>query len=280
MYRTMIPGRTGMRASRRNTFLMMWAVTGILFTTGCFIDFNDGDTGIDNDVVARESFSTEVAVASRHRLRLEGINGNVEITGQPGTTTIIVAGEKQVGSNSLRDAERRLNDLAVRIETDPEEVFIHTDQPRNTQGRNYVIHYTLVVPADFAVRIDLVNGNILVEAVDNAVTLDNVNGNVRLRDIAGSVSVTLTNGNIVSEVALPADGTIHQTTTNGNIALSVPATTSAMFSARVTNGTIHTAGLNLQDATRTNRSVTATLGDGAGTIDLHTVNGNIDVDGF
>ena len=126
----------------------------------------------------------------------------------------------------------------------------------------------------------LINGNVSVANIDALVSVNNVTGNIRLRNITGSASVILTNGNIDGEVFLPSDGTIDLTTTNGNIALEIPNSTSAGFTARVTNGAISLSNLDLQDVESTNRSLAGTLGDGEGSIELQTINGNIGVHGF
>jgi hypothetical protein len=50
--------------------------------------------------------------------------------------------------------------------------------------------------------------------------------------------------------------------------------------ATVVNGTIHTADLVIADLVQTSLSLTGTLGNGAGEIELWTGNGDINVIGF
>lgn len=277
-----IPGNAGVFSLFRNVMRSAWALFGLLFFTGCIIADLDGDGDIfgNNDVIARQPFAIDVGVTTQVRLRLEAVNGNVEIIGRAGAARVTVSGEKLVGSNSRTDAERRLDDLDVRVEERPDEIVIRTLQPQNTQGRTYTVDYKITLPADLAVAVGLINGNVTVERIDNNVLVDNANGNVRLRDIAGNASVLLINGNIDSEVFMPPGGAIELVTTNGNIVLDIPTPTNADFSARVTNGAITLDHLDLRDAARTNQSLTGTLGNGNGTIELRTVNGNISVNGF
>lgn len=256
------------------------ALFALIVVSGCVIAVDDDDFDFDNDVVARETFSYTVDLDNQSRLRLEGINGNVEIVGDRGAFTITVEGEKKVGSNTIRDAERRLDDLDVDIDERSSEIVVRTRQPTRTEGRNYVVDYTITLPTDLAAYIDLVNGNITIETLENDVSINNTNGNARLRDIVGSVTVDQTNGNIDCEAVLPFDGTIDLSTTNGNIDLAIPHSTSADFSARVTNGSINASDLDLSDITQTNRSLSGTLGSGDGTIELRTTNGNIRVEDF
>ncbi len=263
------------------TILYAWALTGLLVLSGCIIADIDGDDDFGRtDFVAHASFSFKVDITSQTRIRLEAINGNVKISGRADAASVTVSGERQVGSHSQSDAERHLDNLQVEVEDRGDEIVIRTIQPKNNQGRNYVVDYTITLPVDLEVAAGLVNGNLTVETIDNVVSVHTVNGNVDLREITGSASVELINGNIDSEVFLPLEGTIVLATTNGNIALGIPLSTSAALTARVTNGAINLSNLNLQNPDLTNLSLTGTLGDGDGSIELRTVNGNIGVNGF
>ena len=263
------------------TMLSAWALAGLLLLSGCIIaDIDDDDDFGRTDFVARADFSLEVDVTNEIRIRLEAINGNVEIIGQRDATSVKASGEQSVGSHSRADAERRLDNLFVEVEDLGDEIVIRTVQPRDTQGRNYTVNYTITLPVDLDVVTELINGNVTVDNIDASVSVINVNGNVHLRDVTGSATVLLTNGNIDSEVFLPIDGIVELTTTNGNITLEIPQSTSASLNARVTNGAISLSNLDLSDAESTNRSLTGMLGEGDGSIDLRTVNGNIGVSGF
>ena len=263
------------------TIFSIWALAGLLVLSGCIVaDIDDDDDFGRTDSRATAPFSFDVEVTNQTSIRLEAINGNVEISGRSDATSVTVSGERQVHSHRASDARRRLDDLQVEVEDLGDEIVIRTIQPRDTDGRNYVVNYTITLPVDLDVAAGLVNGNLSVAAIDGFTSINTINGNVTLRDIAGSASVVLTNGNIESEVFLSTDGVIELTTTNGNISLEIPQSTSAALQARVTNGAISLSNLDLSDAESTNRSLSGTLGEGEGAIDLQTVNGNIDVHGF
>ena len=68
------------------------------------------------DAVARESFFYEVNVAGQTRLRLEGINGEVTVTGVDGQASVTIEGERRVESDSSSDAEAHLRELEVRVD--------------------------------------------------------------------------------------------------------------------------------------------------------------------
>jgi DUF4097 and DUF4098 domain-containing protein YvlB len=249
---------------------------------GCGSDKSSGpDDNVSNtDFVAKESFSYGVEVTDHTLLSLEGINGNVTITGLSGADSVIITGERRVGSESMQDAEAHLQELEVSVREIASEVYVKTIQPDKTHGRSYVVDYNITLPKELEVVVINVNGAVDIDSVNGSVSVQNVNGQVNLDEIIGSVSVNLVNGQIQAEVTLPKGGTITMTTVNGGIDLDIPQYTSAQFSATVVNGTIAISNLVLIGLVSTPTSLTGTLGTGEGTIVLTTVNGSISVSGF
>lgn len=214
------------------------------------------------DFIAKKSFEFNVAVNSQKQLRLENVNGRVEISGSSGANVVRITGEKRVGSESLSDASAHLNDLDVKVENLADEVFVKSIHPKNSNGRNYVINYLIQLPESMALLVD------------------NINGMITLTGIHACAVVSQVNGNIESEIAIPIDGNLNMTTVNGNINLGLPKNSSAEFSASLTNGNIRVSNLVLQNKSETFRSVRGKLGDGRGTVLVRTTNGNILVNGF
>ena len=265
------------------------AVSVLLAACICWIGCgSDKPTGSDDNVsntdfVASESFSFEVEVASHTKLRLEGINGNVTITGLPGADSVIITGEKRVGSESIQDAEAHMQDLEVSVTPVAHEVCVKTIQPDETHGRSYVVDYDITLPQNLWVVVGNVNGNVTVDSNNRFVSVGNVNGRVVLNEIFGGVFVSLINGDIQAEVTLPADeafDTIDMATANGDVDLDIPESTSARFMASVLNGTISISDLALKDPVSTATSLTGTFGDGQGVIALSLGNGDLRVSGF
>ncbi|MFQ5571348.1 MAG: DUF4097 domain-containing protein [Rhodothermales bacterium] len=241
-------------------------IVALLFLNGCDtvepMDEDDVDIWtLNDDYVASASFSYEVAVAQHTRIRLDAVNGPVEIHGDPDATSVRIAGKRRVGSESMQDAERHLEDLEVRVEDHTDEVFIKTVQPQQFQGRTYLVDYTITLP----------------EHLD--VDVDQINGDIKVRNVTGSVWVALANGVIDCFATLPPTRLVDLALGNGDIKLGIPTSTSAEFSARVTNGHISTSNLILEGLVRSPRSLIGRLGDGEGTIELKAVNGNIHVAG-
>jgi DUF4097 and DUF4098 domain-containing protein YvlB len=260
-----------------------------------------GGSGNNDQVFAEEPFYSEVSVQDHDLLRIEAINGSIEINGSPTANSVTIEGERRVGSSSLADAEEHLAELEVRVTDLGTEVLVETIQPRISRGRNYKVDYRITVPENFEVLANQVNGSVFVDTLDSPVSVNNVNGDIDLVEILGSTHVNVVNGRIISEVTLPingsielktvngrinsevrllSDGTVDITTLQGSINLDIPQDTSATFAAGVINGNIVLSNLVLQDMVRTSQTLTGTLGDGKGDIRLETENGNITVTGF
>lgn len=231
--------------------------------------------------VVNGSVLESLPVAGHSRIRLEAGNGEIAITGQPGATSVTVTADLQVGSNVSRlDAETGLNQLGVLVADGSDEIFVQTLQPNNLDGRQYVVNYNITVPDHLAVDVTQVNGHVTVSSIESSLFIEVKNGNVYLSDIIGVATVSVDDGSIDGSVTLPPGGEIMLSTGIGDIDLRVPKSTSAELSALVGFGAITWNNLDLLNAVHTTRSLTGTLGDGSGLIDLDTRNGNIDVTGI
>ena len=269
----------------------------------CFFACSDDDSSgptddVDNtNYAASEDFSYSFDAAARTRFRLSGINGPVEITGISGSDSVRVWGERRVESESVADAEAHLPELEVVVSEGSSEISVRTEQPDETHGRNYIVEYNVELPGDWEVVVSNVNGNMTFQSTNGPVELDLINGNATIEDAQGDLNVDVLNGNVLlsdvnanvnadvvngtidADVVIPAAGSCNLNLVNGRIDLAIPKSTSATFSADVTNGSISITTLDLYGQVVTPTSVTGTLGNGDGTIDLDVVNGQIVVVG-
>ena len=232
------------------------------------------------DFFVNKTFSQNVTFAGQFNLRLDGVNGEIEIIGEPGGDEVMVTGMARVGSDTFEDAQEGLDQLEVSVTDGNDEISVRTEQPKNTEGRQYIVGYTITVPSDLAVNVSLVNGHVTIQDIDNSISVILDNGNVDFLDIYGSAVVSVVNGNVIGKLTIFPAGEAMISTVNGDIELSIPTVTSAELFGLVDNGIISWDNLNLEDIQSTNKSLQGTLGIGSGLIDLKTVNGNIDILGF
>ena len=201
------------------------------------------------------------------------------IVGDPGSNVVRVDAERRVRSDSRADARQFLARVTVEVGELGDEIRVRTSQPGNTDGREVVVDYDLIVPSYLDVGVFNINGAIDVRSIDATVEIHNVNGAVSVADGIGDVEVSLVNGNLTCDATLPPGGHVDLTAVNGNVVLDVPTNVSAMLEADVVNGTIDVLALTLRDAVTSPRSVHGRLGAGEGLIDLDASNGTITVRG-
>jgi DUF4097 and DUF4098 domain-containing protein YvlB len=232
------------------------------------------------DFFINKQLSQNVDVTDPKNLILEGVNGEIKITGQPGGDSVMVTAMARVGSDTIEDAQMGLEQLDVNVTEEEDLISVQTIQPKNTNGRQYVVDYTIIIPSDLTVNVSSVNGHVIIEDIDNSVFVVLTNGNVDFSNIYGDATVSVANGNINGTITLPSDGEVMISTVNGDIDLGIPTSTSAELFGLVNNGTIGWDNLDLGNVQSTNKSLQGTLGSGAGLIDLTTVNGHISIVGF
>lgn len=234
----------------------------------------------DTDFSVRAPFSFDIPVKNQHHIEIEGINGSITITGKPGISTAQIWGEKIVASDNYEDAEAHLQYLEVQISDKTDKISIETDQPTVTYGRSYQVIYNAIIPDDWDVAIENVNGKVVIDSLNGDVAVGLVNGDVVLTYISGNVAVGVTNGTVYGKINLPTSGFCTINTVNGQIQLSIPQTTSAKLGAKVTNGTVSVSNLTLNNMVSAQNYLSGVLGSGQGTITVETVNGSIKVNGF
>jgi len=286
------------RRSVRTLSLLATFTLPALLLSSCF--FGSDLFGVSNTRhSAEEDFSYSIDVTTQSRFLLQGINGTVDLVGDPDATTVEVWGTRKVKSESLSDARRNLEDLLVLVATTADRVTVRTDQPENTQGRSFIVNYQVIIPEDLDARVVHVNGEIGILALTGDVDVVSTNGETRIDSISGATSVVLTNGNLLlwelfgdveadltngnvtARVTMQGSALCDIGVVNGQIDLAFPFTTSADFSAAVTNGSISMgSGLTLANLQTSPTTLSGRMGSGLGTIRLRTTNGTIDVTGF
>lgn len=123
-----------------------------------------------------------------------------------------------------------------------------------------------------------------IESKHGDVSLVNVAGNVNARTAGGDIrgrscsgktwSVESVSGDVSMEFSEAVSGVLNIRTVNGDTELLVPDGCSCRVSLSTLRGTV-TSGIPLDEAATMEQRITGRLGDGAGTIDVSAVNGNI-----
>lgn len=147
---------------------------------------------------------------------------------------------------------------------------------------------------DGAIEVNLMSGDITLEdATSPQVTLENKSGDLTLRRVKGNISARTTSGDVelhdldgktasVETVsgdiragfATPVTGSVNFRTVSGDVDLKVPDGSDCRVSLSSLSGDID-SGLELGESTHSDRRLTGRLGDGAGTLDVSAVSGDI-----
>ncbi len=268
-----------------STLSIIFALACIGLLLGCSGDvgspefhFSGPGFNIRNpDFTAEKIVETEFPVDSLSRVNFQAINGEIVVTGHRDVDTIVMTAHLIVGSDSQADADGHIDDLEIQVTESAGEMLIQTVQPQHTDGRKYDVKYDVMVPSGLSVMATQVNGTIEVIDIENSVDVANTNGDVLLSNILGGVAGDVVNGSIAATVTLPVHETIDLMIDNGSIDLHIPRLISAVFGAFVNIGVIHTSSLALDDVVQTSQSLTGTLGNGEGVIELWAGNGDISV---
>ena len=180
----------------------------------------------------------------------------------------------------IQDAEDQLQYLELTVHELTNIIYVETNHPDDSGGREYSIDFEILVPNDFLLDINDINGTIQIDSLANDINLVLTNGDVRFNDFNGSCFVYITNGQFLGNIEMPLHGDNIIYVVNGLIDLEIPVYTSADFSATVVNGSISIMNLNMSNQEITENSVTGILGNGDGVISLNVINGNIEVLGY
>jgi DUF4097 and DUF4098 domain-containing protein YvlB len=259
-------GRYKMKSTFKLSFILVFLINSFFLMMCDYDDLVSSDNSHNNvsntNFTAEDSFFYKIDVINHSGLNLTGINGTIVVTEKSGVNSAIIKGVRQVDSESIRDAKDHLEQLIVDVQDMEDEILVRTLQPQNSEGRNYIVNYTITLPQNMDIMINSVNGHIM------------------LNEIQGNVFVNLINGSIESEVTLPPGGNIDMKIINGNLALNIPRNTSAKIDANTINGSVCATNIEIQDCVDTLRSLSGTCGEGNGRILLNTINGIIMIAGF
>ena len=211
------------------------------------------------DYTAEDSMLYEMDLENISELRVENVNGRVEVQENLSLRQVQVQVVKRVRSFSLEDARACLSHIEVLMEKGSREILVKSLQPATSYERDYCVDYLIRLPRNIDVHVSSQNGQII------------------LAEILGSVYIHSENGSVSGDISLPDTGVMDVQLINGSIDLNIPATTNATFSASTENGDIQLIGLVLQNRVRSAQLLQGLLGNGSGIIDLSTTNGNIEL---
>jgi hypothetical protein len=233
----------------------------------------------------QQDFNRTLPLSANGRIRLNNVNGRVEIVGWDGSDVVIKAlkhGRTQKSVDAVK----------INVNSTPDEIAIHTEQSSSETGfsgiwswfknggnNNAVVDYAIQVPRHARLaNISSVNGRVVIDDISGDIEASAVNGEMQVHDAAGSLKLSTVNGRIVAElVSLGGSQSVSFSSVNGQIEATLPAGANAEVSASTVNGglTSEFPALVVQKEFLVSKHLKGTLGNGGASVKASTVNGGI-----
>ena len=235
----------------------------------------------------REDFSQTLPLSANGQLRLDNVNGRIEIIGWDRSDVVIKALKHGKTQESVEATK-------INVAASPDEIAIHTEQPpsetgfsaiwswfKNGGNNNATVDYAIQVPRHARLaNISSVNGRVAIEDVSGDIAASTVNGEMQVRDAAGSLKLSAVNGRIAAElVSLGRGQAVSLSGVNGRIEVTLPADADAEVSVSTVNGHITSEfpSLIVKKDFPIGQHLNSTLGKGGANVKASTVNGSISI---
>jgi hypothetical protein len=178
-------------------------------------------------------------------------------------------------------------EVAIRVEQRPDGMIVCVRYPPDAArsceehasshvapDNDTVVDFDVTLPGGARLDAQSVNGSIDA-ATDGVVAATTVNGRVAV-DAAEVTTAKTVNGSIRLRLRGPGNASLVAKTVNGSIDVQLPPGSGVTLEAKTLIGGIVAGGLTVERAPfGPGASAHGTLGDGARTVDLQTVNGSI-----
>jgi hypothetical protein len=243
--------------------------------------------------VAALAFSVD---ASAQQLREEfhqtyplTANGTVSLTNLSGDVHISTWNQNMVKVDAVKTARSqiRLQEARIVVENTPDRVVIRTRYPDRDwdsddddhDGRSLAsVEYRLTIPAGASLdRLRLVSGDAEVNGVGGEVHVSSVSGNVHAQGLRGRAEISSVSGDVkVTFNRAPSKASLHSV--SGDVIAILPSDAGVEVSANTVSGDISNEfGLNVEHGRYVGHHLTGRIGNGGGSLGLHSVSGEIRV---
>ena len=222
-----------------------------------------------------EEIEKTIPAQSLDRVRVENVNGDVEVRCVPG-------GDVRLKAVKTGRSQEALDETKISIKEEGRTLSITTEYPSHGllglgHSHGGSVEYALEVPERLALDVETVNGDVHVAGGRAGAELESVNGKVRAEGIRGRIAAETVNGEIAVE-SLDETPDIRLETVNGSIGIKVPKGVKASYHFENVNGglkcvpeafTVHGSGP---------KEIDGAWNGGGGKIHAEAVNGGIQIE--
>lgn len=229
-------------------------------------------------------------IEARPGMKIDIRNTNGTINVRNGSNDVVtVLAKIKVKSGSRKEAKRIMEKVEIVAQKENGVIRIGPKYPKQRgkgfwdwlSGRKASVTVSLdvEVPEEVDLRINSVNGRVIVRNVRGEIEAGTTNGGLELESVSGRINAHTTNGGIRVRVDdWSASDELECRTTNGGVSVSLPSGIAADFSAKTTNGSVHTDFPIAMSGTLSKKKIQGTINGGGGDVRLSTVNGSIHIE--
>jgi hypothetical protein len=228
------------------------------------------------------SFSTKQSIAAGGTIRVENLNGGIDVEASDNATTTVTAVKRwRRGDPSMVRilVEPGNNGVTVCALWDEEKSCDdHGNHSHHGDRHNDVsVEFTVHVAKGVKVDLNTVNGSIGVAGATAAVDVETVNGRVDVATLQGPVTAKTVNGSVRATIEhlVKSDQPLELETVNGSVQLDAPADLDADVDAETTNGGIQSDYPLTISSGMIGKHIHGTIGQGGRRVELHTTNGSV-----
>jgi len=237
----------------------------------------------DSSTQYDSSFTTKQSIAPGGTIRVENLNGSIDVQASDNATTTVSAVKRW----------RRGDPARVRILVEPGKNGVtvcalwqneqscgdhgrHNDND-NDRHNDVSVQFTVRVAKDVKVDLNTVNGSVDVSGATAAVDAETVNGRVDIATLGGPVSARTVNGSVRATIEhlVKSSEPLELETVNGSVQLEAPADLNADVDAETTNGGIQSDFPLTISSGMIGKHIHGTVGQGGRRVELHTTNGSV-----
>ena len=234
-------------------------------------------------------FRWEGAVASGKWVKLQNINGDVEVMAGSGDRVEVTAVKR-----TARGDEDDVRIEVTRYGTNDENVLIcaiwddatcdesgyrsNRRKGRHDDDNDTEVEFTVRLPRGVNIDVGTVNGSVDVRGATGEVNASSVNGGVDAISDGGPVTASTVNGSIRASMRSLGSGDLEFSTVNGSITVELPERLDADLRMNTVNGTLSSRDYPLTVTGRFSpQNLRATIGKGGTRLSFSTVNGNVEL---
>lgn len=228
----------------------------------------------------REDFHQTYPLSATGRVRLENINGGVQIRVWDRPAVQVDAVKRAYRRDRLADAQIQVNSTEeiIKIQTkypDLNQTFHGGDRRYNNPA---TVEYVLTVPRQAILEsVELINGSLDIDGVEGRVNASSINGRVTARGLKSETKLSTVNGTLQATLTqLNESNSISLQSVNGDLTLFIPSDSNASVRASTVHGAIsNDFGLPVRHGEYVGHDLSGQIGTGGPRIKLGNVNGSI-----